>query len=119
MYVLPDPGPALSARMLKVKASTFTMSLTVFPEPLASSASLLDIETKVIFGDGSMLSCAVTLILTVTYLWFGGHRELGIAVAVNVGGVVSTMGMTFSMTVTVMFAVPVLPALSVAFNVKT
>ncbi len=56
MYVLPDPGPALSARMLKVNASTFTISLAVFPEPLASSASLLDTETKVIFGDGSMLS---------------------------------------------------------------
>jgi len=115
VYVLPEPGPDLSARMLKVKSSTLTMSLAVLPEPRALSASLLVIETKAICGEGSVLSWAVAVILTSMYLWFGGHSVLGMAVTVSVGGVVSATvgedGVTGVVTtVIVTFAVPVLPA---------
>ena len=89
------------------------MSFAVLPDPFALSASLLVIETNLIFGEGSVLSVAVAVILTVTYLWFGGHKLLGAAaVTVRVGGVVSATWVTTAIwvTVTVTFAVPVLPA---------
>ena len=93
-----------------MKSFTITMLLAVLPSPMLLSCSLLVMDTNVIFGEGSHMSKAVTLAFTVTYLWFGGHRELGVTVAFIWGGLVST-------TVTVTLALPVLPAWSVAFNV--
>ena len=83
------------------------MSSVVLPSPLPLSASLFVTDTSTTAGDGSTLSDTVTPTTTRTILWLAGHSTAGVAVSDSVGG-------TSSRSLTVMRAVPWLPAGSVA-----
>src|SRR6266540_7486276 len=87
----PVPVSERSARRLNVVSLTLTTSFTVFPSasPGALSGSFEVADTKVIVGDGSTESEAVTVVVTFTYLWFGGKSVLGDAVTEMLGAVTS------------------------------
>src|SRR2546427_6403916 len=87
----PVPVSERSARTLKVVSFTRTMSLVVFPSapPGASSGSFDVKETRVTLGAGSTESAAVTVVVTLTYLWFGGESVDGDAVTERLGALTS------------------------------
>src|SRR3954452_8334640 len=102
--------PARSDRNLRVSAPVICQSGAVSPSPVPLSGWFDATETMCDMGAGSTRSLAITVTVTFTIWWFGGHRLPGDAVTEAItGGVVSR-------TVTVNDPCAVLLCVSVAVH---